>query len=403
MKPDYIANGVYRVAAKVGSRDLFEGIWPIPDGVMLNSYVVKGTEKRALIDLVKDWDGALDTVFAQLDSLGLGAGCLDYIIINHMEPDHTAAMGQIIARYPEAEILASEKAIPLIKNFYKIEKNVRAVKDGEVVDLGGKTLTFFMTPNIHWPETMMTYVKEDGVLFSCDGFGSYGRYESCFDDELGANERAHLDSETERYYANIVSSFSTFVQRGISKLATLEIKVIAPSHGVVWRTNPGQIIDHYSRLASYMQGPREKEVAIVWSSMYGNTEALLKSIVDGIESEGLPIHILQVPQTHASFVLEKVWRSEGLVIGMPTYEYKMFPPMYHILDILERSHVQGRKTLRFGSFGWSGGAQKQFDVFVDAMKLDYKGSVEYPGSPTPEDKKKAYDLAKAMAREIKEL
>jgi flavorubredoxin len=403
MKPDYIVDGVYRVAAKVGSRDLFEGIWPIPDGVMLNSYVVLGQQKRALIDLVKDWDGALWTVFEQLDSLGMGPGGLDYIIINHMEPDHTGAMAQIVSRYPDAQILASEKAVPLIKSFYKIEKNVRAVKDGETLVLGGKTLKFFMTPNIHWPETMMTYVEEDGVLFSCDGFGSYGRYAGCFDDELGAQEKEHLKSETERYYANIVSSFSAFVQRGIAKLKDLPIKVVAPSHGVVWRKNPNEIIDHYVRLASYMQGPREKEVAIVWSSMYGNTEALLESIVEGIRSEGIEVHILQVPQTHASFVLEKVWRSEGLVIGMPTYEYKMFPPMYHILDILERSHVQGRKTLRFGSFGWSGGAQKQFDVFSESMKLDYKGCIEYQGSPTAEDKEQAYNLAKEMAREIKEL
>jgi anaerobic nitric oxide reductase flavorubredoxin len=403
MTPDYIADGIYRVAAKVGSRDLFEGIWPIPDGVMLNSYVVKGQKKRALIDMVKDWDGALLSVFEQLDSLDLGPGGLDYIIINHMEPDHTGAMGQIVARYPEAEIIASAKALPLIKSFYTIEKNVRAVSDGEIIDLGGKTLQFFMTPNIHWPETMMTWVAEGGVLFSCDGFGSFGRYSRAFDDELGANELEHLASETERYYANIVSSFSTFVQRGIAKLADLDIKAVAPSHGVVWRGNPYAIIDHYSRLASYMEGPREKEVAIVWSSMYGNTEALLQSIVDGIRSEGVEVHLLQVPQTHASFVLEKVWRSEGLIIGMPTYEYKMFPPMYHILDILERSHVRGRKTIRFGSYGWSGGAQKQFDVFSDAMKLECRGPIEYQGSPTEEDKRKAYEMAKAMAREIKEL
>ena len=403
MKADYIADGVYRVAAKVGSRDLFEGIWPIPDGVMLNSYVVMGEKKRALIDLVKDWDGALYAVYDQLDTLGLGPGGLDYIIINHMEPDHTGAMNQIIDRYPDAKIIASERAIPLIKSFYKIERNLHAVKDGETLDLGGKTLQFFMTPNIHWPETMMTYVQEDGVLFSCDGFGSFGRYDSAFDDELGANEKAHLYSETERYYANIVSSFSSFVQRGIAKLADLDIKAVAPSHGIVWRKNPMEIIEHYSRLASYMQGPREKEVAVVWSSMYGNTEALLRHVVDGIRSEGVEAHILQVPQTHASFVLEKVWRSEGLVIGMPTYEYKMFPPMYHILDILERSHVQGRKTLRFGSYGWSGGAQKPFDVFADAMKLDCQGTIEYQGCPSEEDKQRAYDLAKAMAKQIKEM
>lgn len=401
MKPDRLADGVYRVAAQIGNRDLFEGIWPIPDGVMLNSYVIKGGNKRVLIDLVKDWDGALDAVDQQLESLSLGAGNLDYIVINHMEPDHTGAMAKIVAKYPDVQILCSDKAVSLIKHFYKIEKNVRAVKDGETLDLGGKTLQFFMTPNIHWPETMMTFLVEDGILFSCDAFGSFGRYDACFDDEQSKESLAHLASETERYYANIVSSFSSFVIRGIAKLDGLDIKVVAPSHGVVWRSEPKKIIDWYKRLATYMQGPREKEVAVIWSSMYGNTEALLSSIVEGIKSEGLPVHVLQVPQTHESFVLEKVWRSEGLVIGMPTYEYKMFPPMYHVLDILERSHVTGRKTLRFGSFGWSGGAQKQFDEFSTAMKLDCKGVIEYQGSPTDEDKKKAYELAKAMAKEIK--
>ena len=401
MKPDLLADGVFRVAAKVGSRDLFEGIWPIPDGVMLNTYVVKGSEKTVLIDLVKDWDGALSAVNEQLTSLSVGQGTLDYIIINHMEPDHTGSMAKVIAAYPDVEVLCSEKAVPLIKHFYKIEKNVRPVKDGETLSLGDKTLTFFMTPNIHWPETMMTYLQEDEILFSCDAFGSFGRYEGCFDDELTSEEQVRIVGETERYYANIVSSFSAFVLRGIAKLAGLPIKMVAPSHGVVWRKDPQRIIQWYQKLATYMQGPREKEVAVVWSSMYGNTEALLSSIVEGLKSEGLPVHVLQIPQTHESFVLEKVWRSEGLVIGMPTYEYKMFPPMYHVLDILERSHVTGRKTLRFGSFGWSGGAQKQFDEFSTAMKLDCRGVVEYQGSPSEEDKKKAYDLAKAMAKEIK--
>ncbi|MGH0053549.1 MAG: FprA family A-type flavoprotein [Sphaerochaetaceae bacterium] len=401
MKPDILADSVYRVAAKVGSRDLFEGIWPIPDGVMLNSYVVKGKEKHVLIDLVKDWDGALKAVNEQLESLSVGEGKLDYIVINHMEPDHTGAMAEIVKQYPDVEILCSAKAVPLIKNFYNIEENVRAVNDGETLDLGGKTLQFFMTPNIHWPETMMTYLVEDGILFSCDAFGSFGQYDHCFDDELTEEEREKLSSETERYYANIVSSFSSFVLRGLAKLDGVSIKMVAPSHGVVWRAEPEKIINWYKTLATYMQGPREKEITVIWSSMYGNTQALLSSIMKGLQSEDLPIHVLQVPQTHESFVLEKVWRSEGVVFGMPTYEYKMFPPMYHVLDILERSHVQGRKALRFGSFGWSGGAQKQFDEFSSAMKLDVRGVVEYQGSPSEEDKQKAYDMAKAFAKEIK--
>ncbi|HAF85959.1 MAG TPA: MBL fold metallo-hydrolase [Sphaerochaeta sp.] len=402
MKPDTLTDGIYRVAAKVGNRDLFEGIWPIPHGVMLNAYVVKGSEKNAMIDLVKDWDGAAEIVDAELNELGLSDGQLDYLILNHMEPDHTGVMALFVEKHPNVEILCSEKAVPLIKHFYSIEKNVRSVKDGETIDLGGKTLQFIMTPNIHWPETMMTYAVEDGILFSCDAFGSFGQYDHCFDDQLTKKELELLSGETERYYTNVVSSFSPFVLRGIAKLEGLTIKQVAPSHGVVWREEPLTIINWYKTLATYMDGPREKEITVVWSSMYGNTAALVPFIVEGAESEGIPVHVLEIPQTHESFVLEKVWRSEGLVIGMPTYEYKMFPPMYHILDILERSHVQKRKTMRFGSFGWSGGAQKQFDIFLEAMKLDYVGVVEFQGAASEEDKRRAYEMAKEMAKQIKE-
>jgi flavorubredoxin len=319
-----------------------------------------------------------------------------------MEPDHTGVMALFVEKHPNVEILCSEKAVPLIKHFYSIEKNVRSVKDGETIDLGGKTLQFIMTPNIHWPETMMTYAVEDGILFSCDAFGSFGQYDHCFDDQLTKKELELLSGETERYYTNVVSSFSPFVLRGIAKLEGLTIKQVAPSHGVVWREEPLTIINWYKTLATYMDGPREKEITVVWSSMYGNTAALVPFIVEGAESEGIPVHVLEIPQTHESFVLEKVWRSEGLVIGMPTYEYKMFPPMYHILDILERSHVQKRKTMRFGSFGWSGGAQKQFDIFLEAMKLDYVGVVEFQGAASEEDKRRAYEMAKEMAKQIKE-
>ncbi|WP_320129089.1 FprA family A-type flavoprotein [uncultured Sphaerochaeta sp.] len=402
MKPDKLADGVFRVSAKIGTRDLFEGIWPLPNGVMLNSYIVRGQKKTVLVDLVKDWDGAVLAVEEQLSELDLKNTGIDYLVINHMEPDHTGAMASFVEKNPKVEILCSEKAVPLIKWFYGIEKNVRAVKDGETLDLGGKTLEFIMTPNIHWPETMMTYDIEDRILFSCDAFGSFGRYEHCFDDELSEEEKELLSGETERYFANIVSTFSSFVIRGIAKVEGHPLSIVAPSHGVVWRKEPHKIVDWYHRLATYMQGPREKEITLVWSSMYGNTAALVPSLVAGIESEQIPVHVFEVPQTHESFVLEKAWRSEGLIIGMPTYEYKMFPPMYHILDILERSHVNDRKAIRFGSYGWSGGAQKQFSEFVDLMKLDLQGCVEYQGAPTEEDKKKAYELAKSMAKAIRE-
>jgi flavorubredoxin len=401
MHPDKIVDNVYRVSAKIGSRDLFEGIWPIPNGVMLNSYVVKGEKKNVLIDLVKDWDGAEDAIERQMKELDLCVKDIDVIVINHMEPDHTGALRTFVEKNPNVEFMCSAKAKPLIEAFYDVTENITVVKDGDSLDVGGKTLNFVMTPNIHWPETMMTYIVEDGILFSCDGFGAYGRFDSAFDDELSEEESTLLETELERYYANIVSSFSTFTIRGIKKVEHLDIRVVCPSHGIMWRKEPHKVINWYHTLASYMNGPREKEITIVWSSMYGNTQSLLDSFVKGVESEGVKLHVMQVPQTHESFVLEKAWRSEGLIIGMPTYEYKMFPPMYTILDQMERSHITGRKLIRFGSYGWSGGAAKQFLPFVESMKMDYMGEVEYQGSPSEEDKTKAYNLAVEMAKAIK--
>lgn len=402
MKPDVLANNVYRVSAKIGSKDLFEGIWPIPNGVMLNSYVLKGSGKTVLIDLVKDWDGACDAIETQMKMLSLTVSDIDVLVINHMEPDHTGSLASFVRKNPKVEIYCSDKSVPLIKAFYGVTRNVHAVKDGETLDIGGKTLRFLLTPNVHWPETMMTFDEQDGILFSCDAFGAYGRYDHCFHHELGDDERQLLDSEMERYYANIISSFSPFVLRAIKKLGDMkvDVRMVAPSHGVVWSEDHDRAIATYRRLAEYAIGSREKEITLVWSSMYGNTQALVETISKAVESEGVKLDVFQVPQTHASFVLEKAWRSEGLILGMPTYEYKMFPPMYAVLDILDRSHVNGRKIMRFGSFGWSGGAQKQFDEFVASMKLDCYGNVEYQGYPTEEDRKKAFEMAKRLAHDI---
>ncbi|NCD06879.1 MAG: FprA family A-type flavoprotein [Spirochaetia bacterium] len=403
MNPDKIVNNVYRLPATVCCKELFEGIWPIPNGVMINSYLVKGSNKTVLIDYVKDWDGAKALVDSELDQLKIEENDIDYFVVNHMEPDHTGAIVDIVKKNPNAKILCSKKAVPLIEAFYGIKENIHVVEDGETLDLGEKTLQFFMTPNVHWPETMMTYLIEDKILFSCDAFGAYGIYKNSFDDQLTEKEWALLLPETERYFANIISSFSAFCEKAIKKLESVDVSIICPSHGIMWRKNPEKAIGLYSKLASYAKGKREKEITIVWSSMYGNTKAILDSFIDGVESvPGVKCYVFQVPQTHESFILEKAWRSEGLIVGMPTYEYKMFPPMYTVLDQMDRSHITNRKIARFGSYGWSGGALKQFLPFVESMKLDFLGEVEYQGYPSDEDKKKAFDLAARMAKEILE-
>ncbi len=396
-----IAENIYRISANIENADLFEGIWPIPDGVSLNSYLVTG-DKIALIDLVKDWEGAPVKMKDQLDSISVAMSDIDYLIVNHMEPDHTGWMKEFIQQNTELKIFTTKKAVPLFKAFYGIENNLHAIESGETLDLGKNlVIQFEETPNVHWPETMMTYEVHSGVLFSCDAFGSFGSVkDAAFDDQLSEEEKNFFYDESLRYYSNIVSTFSFAVEKAIQKFAGFKINVVAPSHGIIYRKNPGEIIERYQKFTGYMNGPAEKEIAVIWSSMYGNTEQLLEHVLKGIESKNVPITMHRVPQEHASYVLASAWKSAGLVLGMPTYEYRMFPPMAHVLDIFDRSHVKNKKVFRFGSFGWSGGAQKQLDELTKNLKWDFLEPVEFQGAPDEDDKKLAYDRGQELAEKV---
>lgn len=382
MKASHVSPNCWALHADAVTDDLFEGIWPIKDGVSLNSYLVSG-EKTALIDLVRDWADAPGALLSELASIGFKPSDIDYLVINHMEPDHTGWLREFLALAPRAQVIASEKAVPLLKNFYFLSDRTRPVKTGDSLDLGdGVVLSFADIPNVHWPETMATYLAKDGILFSCDAFGSFGKLgDRVFDDQFDAAEHAFFEKESLRYYANIVSSFSIFVQRAIQKLADLDVKVVAPSHGIVWRKNPKTIVERYSRYASYMNGPAEKEICVVWGSMYGNTELGLRAVVKGIESEGVPYSIHRVPNEDVSYVLADAYKSKGMAIGMPTYEYKMFPPMAYALSLFERKHVWNRKAFRFGSFGWVGGANKEYQEAIAPLKWDSLDPVEWAGRP----------------------
>src|SRR5208283_430265 len=280
MKAHRISDRIYALHADVRTEDLFKGIWPIPDGVSLNSYLVKG-EKIALIDLVRDWGGAPAALESGLSQAGVKLADVDYLVLNHLEPDHTGWLAEYRRRNPRVKILATAKGVQLVKTFYKIAEGGEAVKDGDQLDLGaGLVLKFFETPNVHWPETMMTFEPSSGTLFSCDGFGSFGMLgDRVFDDEFSPQEHERFESECLRYYANIVASFGTFVLRAAEKLSALGIKVVAPSHGIVWRRDPTKIIERYVKYASYLKGAREKEVCVVWGSMYGNTEKGLDAVL----------------------------------------------------------------------------------------------------------------------------
>lgn len=403
MKATKITDNIFRLGVNLESDLLFEGMWPMPHGISINSYIVRG-EKIALIDLVEDIRDKPVEFEQELNSIPLQAEDIDYLIINHMEPDHTSWLPDFYKKNPDLQFYLTKKGAALLQAFCGIEKNVHIIENGDTLDLGkGKSLSFYEAPNLHWPETMVTFEQSSGILFTCDAFGSYGSItDTLFDDQLSTEQYDFFMDEALRYYANIIGGFSMFVTKAIDRLKDLDIQMIAPSHGIIWRENPQNIIDAYSRFASYTNGPAEPEVTIIWSSMYGNTEQVVNAMVQGVRSEGLPVHIHRVPNDHVGFILASAWKSAGLIVGMPTYEYKMFPPMAWALDMFARKKVWNKKVLRFGSFGWSGGAQREFETLTEKLKWDFLEPVEWNGAPSDEDLDLAAARSKELARQLKD-
>ncbi len=391
MNATEVTPGIYRLSANV--RDiLFEGVWPIPHGVSLNSYIVKG-DKVALIDGVCGWDGVPETLLAQFDQLGIRVEDIEYVVINHMEPDHSGWLEAFRALRPEFTIVTSAKAVPLLEAFYGLKgKNVKVVGDGDTLDLGnGHVLAFAEIPNVHWPETMATFDTKTGTLMPCDAFGSFGAIEEApYDDQLTPEQLKFFEREAVRYYSNIVAAFSQPAGKAIEKVERLlgdKVKIIAPGHGIVWRKNPAKIVADYKRYVSYQKGPAKAEVTVIWGSMYGNTAQAIPTVIKTLKESGLRWREFQVPRDHIGDILAACWTSTGIVLAMPTYEYKMFPPMAAVVDELAKKKVLNRHVFRLGSYGWSGGAQGELDDLMRRHKTGWKfvPPVEFKGRPTEAD------------------
>ena len=401
MNAQLISEGVYCIHADINTSDLFEGIWPIPNGVSLNAYIVKG-QKTALIDLARDWTGAPKQLEDCLQSIGLSFSKIDYLILNHLEPDHTGWLNEFRRQNPGAQILATVMGSNLIKSFYRIEDGLRPVNDNDTLDLGGRVLRFIAAPNIHWPETMITWDEASGTLFTCDAFGSFGALgDRVFDDEYSEAQHAFFEEECLRYYANIVSSFSAFVEKALQKVSSLSFRCVAPGHGIIWRRDPQKIMERYLKYAGWAKGPAEKRIAVIWGSMYGNTEAGLAAVIRGIEREGIPYTKRRVPDENISWVLADAYRSSAILLAMPTYEYAMFPPMSYVLDIFRRKHIHGKKALRIGSWGWVGGAKKDYEAAIENLKWESMESFEWPGFPAKKEIKALEEKGAELARCLK--
>ena len=398
MKPIEIRPGVFWVGVNDRVTELFEGLWPVGrEGISYNSYLIKD-EKSALIDLSKEM--LSDEYLAGLAAV-MDLSELDYVVINHMEPDHSGALTRLRALAPEAVILGMPKTAAMLQDFYGLTENIEKLSNGQELSLGANTLRFVYTPFVHWPETMMTYLVEQKVLFPCDGFGGYGALDGVIFDDTCA-DLAFFEAEALRYFTNIVAAFSKSVLSALDKFADTPIEMVAPSHGLIWRKDPGRILELYRTWSEYYHSPAEVGITALLGTMYRNTERALSAALEGIASEGVPVKVHDVRKTHISYILPDLWTRRGVLVAAPTYEGGMFPAMMDALMMADRKRITGRKTAYLGSQAWSGGAQRDFEMMAEKMGWDVTHAIHFTGGPEPADLDRARELGAALARAVKD-
>ena len=397
MPPIEIKPDVYWIGVNDRTTDLFEGLWPITqEGVSYNAYLIND-EKKAIVDLSKSLK--TDDFFDQIHQI-VDLSQLDYVILNHMEPDHTGVLRTLRRVVPDLKILGTEKTRDMLEGFYGVTENVEVVGDGDTLQLGEHTLRFVSTPFVHWPETMMTYLEGEEVLFSCDAFGGYGALRGgIFDDQC--TDFGFYEKEALRYYVNIVAVFSRPVLQAIATLKDVPVSVVAPSHGLIWRDNPGRIVELYQEWAGYAGQPGEVGVTLLYGTMYGNTEEMMNAVAQGVSNEGVSVDIFDARRTHVSYILPSLWTKRGVIVGAPTYEGGLFPPVAETLNMAVTKRIRNKTTTYFGSYGWSGGARREFESLAGKLKWKMLEPLEFPGGPTDEDLRQGEAFGAAFAREIK--
>ena len=356
---------------------LFENAFPIPRGVSYNAYVLMD-EKTVLFDTV---DKAVGQQFFENLEAVLKGRELDYVVVDHMEPDHCATLGEVAARYPDAKVVCNAKTVSIIKQFYDFDIDARAlvVKEGDTLNTGKHSLTFVMAPMVHWPEVMVTYDTTDKILFSADAFGTFGAMNgNLYADEVNF-ERDWLD-DARRYYTNIVGKFGPSVQALLKKAAGLEISMICPLHGPIWRENISWYVDKYLTWSSYK--PEEKAVMIAYGSIYGHTENAANILACRLADKGVKnIVMYDVSNTHPSYLIAEAFRCSHLVLASVTYNGGLFSYMDHFLAELKAHGLQGRTVALIENGSWGVLAGKLMGEALSGMKnmhvLENKVTVKY--------------------------
>ena len=355
-----ITHNLYYVGVNDNSKQLFERLWPLPYGVSYNAYLIKD-KHNVLIDTV---EYPFNQDFFENIKEVIGDENIDYVVVNHMEPDHSSSLLQLIEKYPDIKIIGNKKTIDMLNGFYGIASNILEVKDADKLEIGERTLSFHLTPMVHWPETMMTYVIGEGILFSGDAFGAFGSLRNGIMDVDA--DMALVTDEMYRYYSNIVGKYGGPVEKAIEKLSSLPINYICSTHGPVWHEKISYVVEHYLKMARYES---EEGVVIAYGSMYGHTADVAKNIYDSLVEAGVKNVVMHdLSDVDASFVLRDVFKYNTLILGSPTYNSEIFPKVADLTVKLEGRMIKNKTFSCFGSYSWAGQAVKRLVAFAERMQ-----------------------------------
>ncbi len=394
-KPLEIEKDIFYVGVNDRTKHLFESLWPLPNGVSYNSYLIVD-EKVALIDAVDICYS--DVFFRKITSL-LGDRPIDYLVVNHMEPDHSGSIGLLVNKYPDISIVGNKRTIEMLKGYYGVTNNLVEILDLDTLNLGKYNLKFYLTPMVHWPETMMTYLQEMNTLFSGDAFGTFGAIDGGVLDSQTRIEK-YWD-EMIRYYSNIVGKFGSPVQTALKKLSGVEIDMICSTHGPVWTKNGriNEVISLYDKLSKY---DADSGLVIVYGSMYGNTAELADTIAVSASQNGVKdIVIHNVSKSHESDIIRDVFKYKGLIIGSPTYNNKLYPAVESVVTSLQNRNLKNRYFGYFGGFSWSDASERLLKSFAEEMNFEVVASpVVIKQGMLDEVYEKANNLGMMMAKKL---
>lgn len=388
-------NNIFYLGVNDQSTLLFEALWPIPQGISYNCYLIND-EKTVLIDTVKkEFNQELITAISSI----LKDKPLDYLVINHMEPDHSGTLSKLKQLYPNLTVVGNHKTVSFMQGFYDIaETGIKQVATGDKLALGKYNLEFIQTAMVHWPESMVTYETVTHTLFSSDLFGGYKAVE----DQPFADDRLDLEifiDEARQYFATVLGATTRAAHKTLVALTKLNIQTIAPGHGLVWQKKAKQIMSLYQDWAEFKAKPG---VTIVYGSMYGFTQEIAQLMAEQLKQEKIPVNLLNVSQTNLAALLNSIWQYQGLIIGSCTYNNGLFPVIKTLLDALADRKLKNKYLGIFSSYSWTGGAMRFLTEFAENSKLELiQPQFETQYKLNQESKKAALTLAKNMAKALK--